>query len=88
MNVENEAINVLVQEIYSLVKLMLNKATFDRTKKGRVICHMEGKYYEVQIDNKIYRAYSPTYTYNKNDIVYVKIAENNYNNLIIECAVK
>lgn len=88
MNIEYEAINVMVKEIYGFVKSMLSKAPFDKTKKGRIICHIDGKYYEVQIDNKLYKAYSPIYTYNKNDIVYVKIAENNYNNLIIECAIK
>lgn len=88
MNIENEAITTLVQEIVKSIKMMLNKASFDRTKKGRIVSHIDEKYYEVQLDGQIYKAYSPTFTYNKNDIVYVKIAENNYNNLIIECAIK
>lgn len=67
---------------------MVEKASFDKTKRGRIVRHIEGKYYEVQLDNQIYKAYSPTFTYKENDIVYVKIAENNYNNLIIEYAVK
>ena len=88
MNIENEAIRTLTTEIIKVIKTMLSQASFDRTKKARIVNHIDGKYYEVQLDNQIYRAYSPTYTYNKNDIVYVKVAENNYNNLIIECAVK
>lgn len=67
---------------------MVDKASFDKTKRGRIVRHIKGKYYEVQLDNQIYKAYSPTFTYKENDIVYVKIAENNYNNLIIEYAVK
>lgn len=88
MSIENEAIDVMVKEFNNLIKTMINKSSFDRTKKGRIISHLEGNYYEVQLDNETYKAYSPTFTYNENDIVYVKIAENNYNNLIIECAIK
>lgn len=87
MNIENEAIKILTTEIIKTIKAILNRANFDRTKKGRVISYLGGKYYEVQLDGNIYKAYSPTFTYNVNDIVYVKIAENNYNNLIIECAI-
>ena len=88
MNVENEAIKTLTTEIIKTIKAMLNRASFDKTKKGRIVSHVGGKYYEVQLDNQTYKAYSPTFTYKENDIVYVKIAENNYNNLLIECAIK
>ena len=88
MNIENEAIRTLTTEIVKTIKTMLNKVNFDRTKKGRIVSHIGGKYYEVQLDNQTYKAYSPTFTYKENEIVYVKIAENNYNNLIIECAIK
>jgi membrane protein implicated in regulation of membrane protease activity len=88
MNVENQAIETMVREIIKTIKTIVNGANFDRTKKGRIVSHIEGKYYEVQLDGQIYKAYSPTFTYKENDIVYVKIAENNYNNLLIECAIK
>lgn len=88
MSIENEAIKTMVKEFNNLIKTMLNKANFDRTKKGRIVSHIEGKYYEVQLDGQVYKAYSHTFTYNDNDIVYVRIAENNYNNLLIECAIK
>ena len=68
--------------------MMVSNSPFDRTKKGRIVSYLGEKYYEIQLDGNIYKAYSPTFTYNTNDIVYVKIAENNYNNLIIECAIK
>jgi membrane protein implicated in regulation of membrane protease activity len=88
MNVENQAIETMVREIIKTIKTIVNGANFDRTKKGRIVSHIEGKYYEVQLDGQIYKAYSPTFIYKENDIVYVKIAENNYNNLLIECAIK
>ena len=88
MNIEHEAISVMAKEFSKLIKTMINQSSFDRTKKGRIISYLGNKYYEVQLGNETYKAYSPTYTYNENDIVYVKIAENNYNNLIIECAIK
>lgn len=88
MSIEYEAITLMAKEFIKTIKMMLNNASFDRTKKGRIVSHLEGKYYEVQLDNQIYKAYSPSDTYNENDIVYVKIAENNYNNLIIECSIK
>ena len=79
---------MMAKELIKTIKMMISNASFDRTKKGRIANHIGGKYYEVQLDGKKYKAYSPTFTYNVNDIVYVKIAENNYNNLIIECAIK
>lgn len=83
-----EAIKMMARELIKTIKMMIDNTSFDKTKKSRIVRHIEGKYYEIQLDNEIYKAYSPTYTYNENDIVYVKIAENNYNNLIIECPIK
>lgn len=88
MSIEHEAINLMVKDIIKTIKMMVDRSSFDKTKKGRIVSHIEGKYYDVQLDGQTYKAYSPTFTYNINDIVYVKIAENNYNNLIIECAIK
>lgn len=88
LSIENEAITTIAKELNKAIKTMLNKAHFDRTKKGRIINHIEGKYYEVQLGNQTYKAYSPFFSCNENDIVYVKIAENNYDNLIIECIIK
>ena len=83
-----EVVHLMAKEFVKTMKIIVKQIPFDRTKKCRIVSHLEGKYYEVQLDNQIYKAYSPSYTYNENDIVYVKIAENNYNNLIIECSVK
>lgn len=88
MNEEFEAIKIMVKEITKTIKSIVSSASFDKTKKGRIVSHIDGKYYEVQLNGKTYKAYSPAFTCNENDIVYVKIAENNYNNLIIECTVK
>lgn len=88
MNEEFDAIKIMVKEITKTIKTIVAGASFDKTKKGRIVSHISGKYYEVQLDGKIYKAYSPTFTCNENDIVYVKIAENNYKNLIIECTIK
>ena len=88
MNKNSEAIQTIATEIKRCVDAIVNNASYDRTVKGRIISHLDGKYYNVQLCNDIYKAYSPSFTYKENDIVYVKIAENNYNNLIIECAVK
>ena len=88
MSIEYEAITLMAKEFIKTIKTMLNNASFDRTRKGRIVSYLGDKYYEVQLDNQNYKAYSPMFTYNINDIVYVKILENNYNNLIIECVVK
>lgn len=88
MSIEYEAITLMAKEFIKTIKTMLNNASFDRTRKGRIVSCLGDKYYEVQLDNQNYKAYSPMFTYNINDIVYVKILENNYNNLIIECVVK
>ena len=87
MSIESEAINIMAKEFKNLIKIMIDRATFDRTKRGRIVSKLENNYYNVQLGNEVYKAYS-TSTYNENDIVYVKIAENNYNNMLIECAIK
>ena len=88
MDIEKEAINIMVKEIKKLIKEMITIEPFDRTKKGRIVNHIEGKFYNVQIGNETYKAISPFFTCEENDIVYIKIVENNYNNLIIECPIK
>ena len=88
MNIENEAVSTMAKEIYKLIKKMTEHLSYDKTKRGRIVSHIEGGFYEVQLDGNVYKAYSPTFIYKTNDIVYVKIAENNYNNLIIECAIR
>lgn len=87
-DIELEAIKTMAKEFTNLIRTMINMSNFDRTKKARVVGHLEGKFYKIQLDGQVYKAYSPSFTYNENDIVYVKIASNNYNNLIIECAIK
>lgn len=88
MKIENEAINILVSEISKFTKTLISKAPFDRTRKGRIVSNLGNKYYEVQLGSDLYKAYSPILTYNENDIVYVKIIENRYDSLIIECLAK
>lgn len=88
MKIDNEAVATMAKEIYKLIKKMTEHLSYDKTKKGRIIGHIEGGFYEVQLDGNVYKAYSPTFTYKTNDIVYVRIAENNYNNLIIECVIR
>lgn len=88
MNDEMEAISVMAKEILKTIKVMIDKATFDRTRKCRVVNHIQGKYYNIQLDGNVYKAYSPYTVCEENDIVYVKIIENNYNNLLIECVIK
>lgn len=88
MNNNLDAIKTIATEIKNCVDTFIKNASYDRTVKGRIVSHLGGKYYTVQICNDTYKAYSPSFTYKENDIVYVKIAENNYNNLIIEYPVK
>ena len=88
MSKNSEAIQTIATEIKRCVDAIIKNASYDRTVKGRIVSHLDGKYYNVQLCNDIYKAYSPASAYKENDIVYVKIAENNYNNLIIECAIK
>jgi hypothetical protein len=84
LSINNEAIQVLAKEIAKTTKFMIKNANFDRTVKGRILSNLGDNYYQVQLnDGQIYKAMSFS-TYNINEIVYIKIIENNYNNLIIE----
>lgn len=79
-----QAIQVLVKEVNNMIDYKLQNAKFDRTVKGRIIAYSGGNRYQVQLnDGQKYQATSFN-AYNINEIVYVKIAGNDYNNLIIE----
>ena len=84
MNNNSDAIKTIAAEIKRCVDTIIKNASYDRTVKGMIVNYLGGKLYEVQICGEKYKAYSPMFTCAVNDIVYIKIAENNYNNLIIE----
>lgn len=79
-----QAIQVLVKEVNNMIDCKLQNAKFDRTVKGRIIAYSGGNRYQVQLnDGQKYQATSFN-AYNINEIVYIKIAGNDYSNLIIE----
>ena len=79
-----QAIQVLVKEVNNMIDCKLQNAKFDRTVKGRIIAYSGGNRYQVQLnDGQKYQATSFN-AYNINAIVYIKIAGNDYSNLIIE----
>jgi len=84
LNIENEAIQVLTKEIIKVVKTIVNKAQFDKTVKGRIVSVFGNNKYSVLIDGNEYVALYHNNDLSVNDIVYVTIVQNNYNNLIIQ----
>ena len=85
LSLENqEAIKILAQEMKKVAQTVVDNAKFDRTVKGRVIAYSGENRYQVQLnDGQKYQATSFN-AYNINEIVYIKIASNDYSNLIIE----
>jgi len=90
LNIENEAISILTKEIIKMINTIVDKAKYDRTVKGKIIALPDktNSKYIVMIDGNEYNAVSCVNGLSVNDIVYIKIAENNYNNLLIECILK
>lgn len=79
-----QAIQILAKEMSNMIDYKLQNASFDKTVKGRVIAYSGGNRYQVQLnDGQKYQATSFN-AYNINEVVYIKIASNDYNNLIIE----
>lgn len=89
MDINNEAIQILVNEIKKMVNSIIDKSKFDKTVKGRVtaILDQTTNQYLVKIDNDEYRAFSCVSGLSVNDIVFITVAQNNYNNLIIQTKV-
>lgn len=84
LSVDNEAIQILVKEIVKMIRTIVNKSKFDRTVKGKITAiDEENKLYTIIIGGNKYNAVSCVGNLSINDIVYVTIAENNYNDLII-----
>jgi len=84
LNIENEAIQILTKEIVKVIKTIVNKAQFDKTVKGRIVSVLGNNKYSVLIGGNEYAALYHNNDLSVNDIVYVTIVQNNYNNLIIQ----
>lgn len=89
MDINNEAIQILVNEIKKMVNSIIDTSKFDKTVKGRItaILDQTTNQYLVRIDSNEYRASSCVSGLSVNDIVFITVAQNNYNNLIIQTKV-
>ena len=84
MSLENqEAIKILAQEMKKVAQTIIDNAKFDRTVKARIISSLGNNKYSVMINNAEYEALYHDNSLSVNDIVYVTIVQNDYNNLII-----
>lgn len=83
MSIENEAVKILAQEMKKVAKTIIDNAKFDRTVKGRIVSSLGNNRYSVMINNVEYKALYDNNNLSVNDIVYVTIVQNDYNNLII-----
>ena len=84
MSLENqEAIKILAQEMKKVAQTIIDNAKFDRTVKARIISYLGNNKYFVMINNAEYEALYHDNSLSVNDIVYVTIVQNDYNNLII-----
>ena len=90
MSLENQAVTILAQEMKKVAKTMIDNASFDKTVKGRITAFLGGKNnnkYLVMINNTEYEAISYNTNLSVNDIVFVTIVQNDYNNLLINVPV-
>lgn len=83
MSLENDAVKILAHEIKRVTKTMIDNAKFDKTVKGRIRSYLGNNRYSVMINNVEYEALYSNNNLSVNDIVYVTIVQNDYNNLII-----
>lgn len=78
-----DAVKILAHEMKKVAQTIIDNAKFDRTVKGRIVSSLGNNRYSVMINNVEYEALYNNNTLSKNDIVYVTIVQNDYNNLII-----
>lgn len=83
MGIETDAVKILAQEIKKVAKIMIDNAKFDKTVKGRIVSSLGNNQYSVMINNAEYKALYINNNLHVNDIVYITIVQNDYNNLII-----
>ena len=83
MSLENDAVKILAHEIKKIAQTIIDNAKFDKTVKGRIVSSLGNNKYSVMINNVEYEALYDNNNLSLNDIVYVTIVQNDYNNLII-----
>ena len=83
MSLENDAVKILAHEIKKVAQTMIDNAKFDKTVKGRITSYLGHNKYSVMINNVEYEALYGNDDLSINEIVYVTIVQNDYNNLII-----
>lgn len=86
MSLENEAVQILAQEMKKVTESIVNNAKFDRTIKAKVTAKVTNNKYLVLINGQEYIAKSYI-DISIGDICYVTIVQNDYNNLIINIPV-
>lgn len=83
MNSDQEAINVMANEIQKYVEAVVSHSSFDKTVKARIISRLGNtNTYLIMINGCEYNALS-SYDLHTNDIVYATLVQNNYNDIII-----
>lgn len=78
----NGVIDALIQTVLLAVDKKIERASFDRTVKGRISEVISSNKYKVIVNGTEYVAKS-VYSHSINDVVYVLVPLNNYNDLII-----
>ena len=83
MSLENEAVQILAQEMKKVTESIVNNAKFDKTIKAKVTAKVNNNNkYLVLINGQEYVAKSYM-DLSIGDICYVTIIQNDYNNIII-----
>ena len=83
MGIEKDAVKILAQEMKKVAKAVIDNAKFDKTVKGRIVSSLGNNKYYVAINNATYLALYHDNSLAIDDIVYVTIVQNDYNNMII-----
>ena len=71
----------VIRAVGIMIESCLRTAPFDRTVRGRIVSQADSKHYNVEIQGRQYKV--PVYgssTFSENEIVWVCIPENNFNN--------
>lgn len=82
MSLMKDALQQLQEGILLAVNKSIDNAKYDKTIRGRITKILNNNMYEVMINGSIYNIKSRL-SHEVNDVVYILIPQNNYNDMFI-----
>lgn len=84
MNKLNGFIEIIMKVVTDIIDKKIMSAPFDKTAKATVIDILPNNTYKIQLNGSFYKIVCKEYKLHPMDKVFVKIPQNNLNNIYVE----